>query len=261
MPWLPYFSLDNAAHVGQPARVPDPLALGDALYVRASWSGRVMASAFGLAPVAVITGVALLWVVELPLPTRSTLGVATIVFGGWVGLRSWRHLGIRVTAQSLRLDRVFSSSEVMWADVIALRMLWENGRLGTGYFVVVVPASRRRVSVGWVPPLEVAGTELLRQFMSDHVPGVHVDPVEPWQDRFGEWHGELHEFDPAESIRSVRRAAVGRWVISIRVTGDGFQAVTSEATGRVVRESPVFADLPAATEAAIEQVRLARSDA
>jgi hypothetical protein len=187
--------------------------------------------------------------------------MATIAFGGWVWLRSWRHLGVRVSAQSLRLERVFSSSEVMWTDVVALRLLWVNGRLGTGYFLVVVPANRRRASCGFVPPLEDAGTGLLRQFLSDRVPGVQVNPVEPWQDRFGEWHGELHEFDPAESIRSVRRAAVGPWLISVKVTSEGFQAVTSDSAGRVVRESPVLADLSAATEAAIEQVRLARSDA
>ena len=88
-----------------------------------------------------------------------------------------------------------------------------------------------------------------------------MNPVRPWQDRFGTWHSDLSEFDPEESIRSIRRAAVGGLVIRIEPTGDQFRVVTVDHTGDLVRESTSISDLKSATDTAIEHIRFAQSHA
>jgi hypothetical protein len=222
----------------------------------------VLGSAFLLAPLSVVAGLLVMGAaVDLALPLRLALAIAAVGSGSFVGVRGWRHLGVRLTPESIRFERLFSAAEVTWADVAAVRLSWETGRIGTGYFVTVVARKGRRVSPGHVPPLEGLGSALVRRYIREHVPGVLVDPVEPWQDRFGAWHGDLLDFDPEESIRSIRRAAVGRLVIQVKVTDEGFRAVTSDASGRTVRESPLVPHLATATDAAIEHIRLARAEA
>ncbi len=186
--------------------------------------------------------------------------MAALGLGGFVGFRSWSHLGLRLTPASVRFERVFSSADVAWVDVVAVKLDWWHGRYGSGYAALVVPAAGRS-TLGHVPPLDSTGCVMMRKYMADHVPEVLVDPVEPWQDRFGEWHGPLSEFDPEESIRSVRRAAVGPLIIRIEPVADGFRVVTSDRAGRSVRESPSITDLPTATSIAIEHIRLARASA
>ncbi|MDP2292671.1 MAG: hypothetical protein Q8M22_15905 [Actinomycetota bacterium] len=61
--------------------------------------------------------------------------------------------------------------------------------------------------------------------------------------------------DPLESIRSVRRAAVGPWVVKAGVHGDGFASITSQASTReVVNIGPVRGDLNAAVEDACQEI-------
>src|SRR5262249_37833315 len=73
---------------------------------------------------------------------------------------------------------------------------------------------------------------------------VPVNPTEPWCDRVGVWHGPLREFDPLESIRSIRKAAVGPYRVSVRVDGQGFKVVTEdEITKTITRQASSFASL------------------
>jgi hypothetical protein len=237
-----------------------PSVDGDELYLRASWSGRVNNKPTLYAPMALVAGVVVLSVAtSMPWAVRLGTGLAAIGLGIFVGMRSWNHLGLRLTPASVRFERVFSSVEIAWSDVLAVQLPWTRGSLGTGYDVRFVPAVGQYVSNGGLPPLDSTGYVLMRQYMAQHVPEVRFDPAEPWQDRFGEWHGPLLEFDPEESIRTVRRAAVGPLLIRIQVIADGFRVVTSDPTGRSVRESSLIADLPTATSTAIEHIRLARA--
>jgi hypothetical protein len=242
--------------------VSGPLIDGDVLYVRASWSGRMLGSAAWIAPVLVAAGLIVLGAAAaLPWPARLGVAAVAIGLGAAVAVRSWRHLGIRLTPTAIRFERLFSSDEMSWDDVIAVKLPYTNGRNGQGHVAIVVPVSGRRVSPGYVPPLEGAGSALVRGYIAQQVPKVCVDPEEPWQDRFGEWHGNLLDFDPEESIRSVRRAAVGPLVVRIEASSNGFRAVTSDHTGQSVRESATFPDLAAATAEALKHIELARDHA
>jgi hypothetical protein len=259
---LPIGVVDSGAGIGQSGRMVVPSVDGDELYVRASWSARMLGSPAWLAPVAPVVGLLVLFAAtSMPWPVRVGAAAASIGLGCFVGVRSWGHLGLRLTPTSVRFERVFSSAEVAWADVLAVRLPWTAGRSGSGYAAFIVPTADHPASVGYVPPLDGVGCVLMRQYIGARVPGVRVDPTEPWQDRFGQWHGPMLEFDPEESIRTVRRAAVGSLVIRIEVSADGFRVVTSDPAGRSVRESSSIADLPTATSTAIEHIRLARSSA
>lgn len=104
--------------------------------------------------------------------------------------------------------------------------------------------------VGW------EGRNTLRRHLQQHLPEVQVNPVEPWLDRRGVWHSELHRMDPLESIRSIRRAATGRWLVKIKVhDSDRFQAIAHTCGGPpglwAGDEHPTLA---AATEDAVRMI-------
>lgn len=230
----------------------------DELFVRATWSGRLgRFSTLGFGASFVI-GVAMVVGAGVPLGLR-VLGVALVVASAVVGWRIWRRPGMLVTSTGAVLRGVWSTRTVSWTDVAAISSEWGATRMASGWFVSFdMRPGRSRVWLG-VP---VVGWDagLLRDHLRRHAPEVLVNPEEPWRDRFGRWHGEFHEFEPTESIRTVRRAAVGPYVIRVEPSGDGFRAVTTDPAGVVVRESSVYADLTSATEAALEQIRQAQSE-
>lgn len=81
----------------------------------------------------------------------------------------------------------------------------------------------------WVGP---GGHYEIADFLHAHAPLIKIDPVEPWVDRYGHWHSELHRTDPLESIRSIRRAAFGRWFMEVKVLDERrFQGIAHTLAG------------------------------
>lgn len=91
-------------------------------------------------------------------------------------------------------------------------------------------------------------------------PGIVLGPVRPWRDRFGVWHGDHFDEDPAEAIRSVRRAFVGPWVIRAVPVEGGYAARWSLVldSREVIAAGPVRGTLDSAIDDAAEFVEQAR---
>lgn len=72
----------------------------------------------------------------------------------------------------------------------------------------------------------------IARYLQRNVPEIAVNPVEPWIDRRGHWHSELHGSDPLETIRSIRRAAFGRWFMEVKVLDEHrFQGIAHTLAG------------------------------
>ena len=174
----------------------------------------------------------------------------------------WKLAALELGGAGLTYRRLFRSASIAWSDLIALQLRWDSGRTGTGYRMLVVGAPSPTPVRHWVPLLRREALPLVESYVEEHGIDLPVNPVEPWRDRLGTWHGELHQFDPLESIRSIRRAAVGPWEISVVLSGSTFRAVTKNAQdGSVARESPRRDQLAAAIEDAVAQVRIAQAEA
>lgn len=96
----------------------------------------------------------------------------------------------------------------------------------------------------------------VEDFLHDHAREIKVNPVEPWVDRHGRWHGELHRTDPLESIRSARKAALGRWTVEVVVLDEHrFQASAHTHAGPAdARAGELRGTLREATDDAIAMI-------
>ena len=219
---------------------------------------------FGQVPIllAAIVGATSLLIAVGGAPSVGHRVVASLVSLGCLTLLAsdWRLAGVELDSAGLTYRRLFRRSRLRWLDVIAVHLRWHSSRSGTGYLLWFdeVPA-RRRLHLH-VPLLRREALPIVAAFLGAHDIGIPVNPVEPWCDRLGSWHGELYQFDPLESIRSIRRAAVGPWEISVVVSASTFRAVTKNVqNASIVRESPPRNKLVDAIEDAVVQVRDAQT--
>ena len=141
-------------------------------------------------------------------------------------------------------------------------MVWHVGRDGAGYATFFVWASARPPRVSTTPLLARSALDELTAFVVANGIAVELNPDSPWRDRTGVWHGEMLDFDPAESIRSIRKAAVGPWTVQVYPRGGDFLAITKwTKDGRVVREGQLHATLADAVADGLAQVTLAQQEA
>jgi hypothetical protein len=191
--------------------------------------------------------------------TKASLVVEGVLVVGLVW-RGVRVVGIELDERALVSRRMFSQQRVRWSDIAAVEMRWMATRAGAGMVVTLVPAPGVNLRDVRLPDLARNAPERFAAFTEAHGVDVPLNPVEPWVDRFGTWHAPMLEFDPLESIRSIRRAAVGPYLVSIGVVPEGFQVLTKdERDGSTQRQSPPFERLDEATTEAIQQIRIAQS--
>lgn len=151
------------------------------------------------------------WGLPLMLAAHAALGVVAVRY-----FRQRMEIDqFGVTVVRIRSERRISMDDVLYvkADEF-VRFLGDRNRDLGGLLV------------GW------EGRNALTRYLRLHLPEVPVNPVEPWQDRHGRWHSELHRVDSLESIRTIRRAAVGRWAIEVKVhDSNRFQAIAHTRAG------------------------------
>lgn len=167
---------------------------------------------------------------------------------------------MRMDTDAIALRCLASTTTLPWREVLAIHLSWTSDRSGSGYslFVRTAPSAQARVPA--LPYLADEAEWTIRRFIEEHGIDVPVNPAEPWRDRLGGWHGPLLEFDPLESIRTIRKAAIGPCVVRVRVRGDLFEAVTEvAATGEVIDRSSPRATLAAAVDDGVAQVKRAQA--
>lgn len=114
--------------------------------------------------------------------------------------------------------RMRSERQIAFDDVIAF--------VGGEYVSFVGKGVDGGLNVGLEARNEIA------RYLQRVVPEIAINPVDPWIDRHGVWHSELHGRDPLETIRSIRRAAFGRWSMEIKVHDEHrFQAIAHTLAG------------------------------
>lgn len=188
---------------------------------------------------------------SLLLLTRGWSGA--VVFGVvQVGLAVYLYRFVR---QRLELD----------PSGVTIVHVWSSRRIEFAN-VICVTGGTRMTFVGDGPSdgLSVSpeGRYAVEDFLHEHARDVKRNPVEPWLDRHGRWHGELHRTDPMESIRSVRTAAVGRWSVEVTVLDEHcFRAIANTHAGPAdSRTGELRGTLREATEDAIAMIEQLRRE-
>ena len=138
---------------------------------------------------------------------------------------------------------------------------WHVDRTGSGYAVRFVWSPNSPHVTTSVPTLATSALEDLQAFVAANGIPVEVNPEPPWRDRTGLWHGDLLDHDPTESIRSIRKAAIGPWVVQVYPRGGEFIAITKwTKDGTAVREGQLRATLAEAVADGVAQVGLAQTE-
>ncbi len=178
----------------------------------------------------------------------------------WLAVvRGADRLGVVLTPDGIELRSAMRSETVAWTSILGIHLVWRSWNNGTGFAVelTLVPGVEgpRRDP----PVLGPGADQTMRAYLGRRNIDIPVDPPPPWRDRLGGWHSPLLELDPFESVRTLRRAGVGPWLITVRPLAEGYDAVTTQAhTGEVVRRAEVRSSLLDATEDGVEQVTLAQ---
>lgn len=176
------------------------------------------------------------WGVPLMLAAHAALGV--------VAVRYFRQR-IEIDQFGVTVVRIRSERRIPMAEVLYVK---------ADEFVRFIGDRDRDLGgllVGW------EGRNAVTRHLQRHLPEVPVNPVEPWLDRHGRWHSELHRADPLESIRSIRRAVVGRWAIEVKVHDRArFQAIAHTCGGAPgLWAGDEHTTLAAATDDAVRMIR------
>jgi hypothetical protein len=152
---------------------------------------------------------------------------------------------------------VFRRRRVGWAAIASIRTEYLVDYRGTAGDVVHFLDARERSAAGAasVPVLVKESAQRFETFFAHHGIGVQANPPSDPRVRFEEWRPRPFEHDPFESIRTVRRAVVGPYVVMVRPRRDRFVAVTiDERTGAQLTVSDDRSDVASATEAAVDQI-------
>lgn len=213
--------------------------------------------------VAILVGFMMLTVVTAGASVRERQIVLIAIAGPWLAIVIWvfQRPAVRLSAAGMQVRGAFRTTTVTWADVVAITLSWHSGRDGSGYNARLHWTPNGQRVKADLPLLARSAGGSLETFVATHGIGIELNPEPPWRDRTGTWHGEMLEFDPTESIRSIRRAAVGPWIVQIYPRGSGFVAITRRAKGgATVREGPLRASLAEAVADGSDQVLLAQRE-
>lgn len=220
------------------------------LHLHTTWSARVNAVqiAVGAAAAGLMGGQisrAATWIL---------VGVTAVLGGGLVALWRWRE-GLVLTRVGLERRRLLRTRRVPWTDIVALVATGRSADAHDGYDLRLVTwphAKRRRLGA---TPLPERCVVALRTFVNQHGIDVGVEVTRPRDDERRTWHRELRGASPEESLRAVRRAAVGPWLVRIVVGNATFQAVVEDAHTSAVRErGPVRTTLVAAIDDGVAMI-------
>jgi hypothetical protein len=185
----------------------------------------------------------------------ALVAVGSVVVTAVVGTRLELH------PDRMVVRRAYSSAAVRWVDVAAVHLEWWSLRDGAGYSFRITWMPEIAARSVALPPLSSGAVGAMKTYVSEHFIPVLINPTEPWMDRSALWHGEGHQYDPFESIRSIRSAAVGPWLVRVLSTEGGFHAMTSNVSdGEVIIEGPVRATRAEATTDGESQIRQCASD-
>ncbi|MFN6122384.1 MAG: PH domain-containing protein [Actinomycetes bacterium] len=166
--------------------------------------------------------------------------------------------GVRLDPDGVAIRGVLRRRRVGWAGIASIRTEYLVDYRGTAGDVVRFLDARERPVAGAVPVPVLVKESATRfeTFVALHGIGVPVNPPSDPRARFEVWRPDPFDHDPFESIRTVRRAVVGPYVVIVRPRGDRFVALTiDERTGEPVVVSDDRADLASAIEAAVDQIR------
>lgn len=184
------------------------------------------------------------------------VGSFLLLFGGVGGIALFAvvQVGLGVNAY-----RYFQQRLELDPSGVTIVHVWSSRRIEFANVLCVTGGtSMRFVGDGQSDGLSVSheGRYAVEDFLHDHAREIKLNPVEPWLDRHGRWHGELHRTDPIESIRSVRKAAVGRWSVEVKVLDERrFQASAHTLAGAAsARTGEVRDTMSGATEDAIAMI-------
>lgn len=145
------------------------------------------------------------------------LTVAALGGLGWLARRYFQQR-MELDQFGVTIVRMRGEQQIAFDDVISL--------VGDDFVSFVGDGVRGGLNVG------VEGRIPIVRFLQLHAPEIAVNPAEPWIDRHGVWHSELHGHDPLETIRSIRRAAFGRWFMEVKVLDEHrFQGIAHTLAG------------------------------
>lgn len=212
-------------------------------------------AAAGIVLVAALTGGAALLGGRISDAASWIAGVAAALVGGGVfAFWRWRE-GLVLTRIGLERRRLLRTRRVPWADIVALVATCRSSDPHDGYDLRLVTwphAERARLGGTTLPERCVVA---LRTFVAQHGVDVGVEITRPRDDERRTWHRELRGASPEESLRAVRRAAVGPWLVRVVVGNATFQAVVEDAHTSAVRErGPVRSTLAAAIDDGVAMI-------
>lgn len=207
----------------------------------------------GMCGWSIVVGMLLLASGETPL---ALTGASLVVVGVSLVVAHMSRAGVRLDPDGVAIRGVLRRSRVGWAAVASIRTEYLVDYRGTAGDVVQFLDAHERSVAGAVPVLVKESARRFETFVALHGIGVPVNPPSDPRARFEVWRPEPFDHDPFESIRTVRRAVVGPYVVIVRPRGDRFVALTiDERTGEPVVVSDDRADLASAIEAAVDQIR------
>ena len=208
----------------------------------------------GMCGWSIVVGMLLLASGEAPL---ALTGASLVVVGVSLVVAHVSRAGVRLDPDGVAIRGVFRRSRVGWAAIASIRTEYLVDYRGTAGDVVRFLDARERSVAGEVsvPVLVKESARRFETFFALHGIGVPVNPPSDPRARYEVWRPEPFDHDPFESIRTVRRAVIGPYVVIVRPQGDRFVALTiDERTGEHVEVSDDLADLASAIDAAVGQI-------
>lgn len=165
--------------------------------------------------------------------------------------------GVVLDGDGLTIRGSLRRHRIEWAQLATIRTSYYVGQRGSGHHVSYLDRRDRQLAPSWVHSVYLVDGSAwrFRAFVEQHGIPVAINPPRypmPGKDR---WRPTPFDHDPFESIRTVRRAVVGPYVVIVRPRGDHFVALTiDERTDEQLVVSDDRADLSSAIEAAIDQI-------
>jgi hypothetical protein len=196
---------------------------------------------------------------EFSLLVRIARGLLFVATASWMLNAYWRKgVGLHLSPSGVTSRGFFFTRSAPWTEIATCRVFDDVRLFGQVVTFAVQPGTSRREIRS--PTLRNGAETLVREYLRtlglqsllrDRPPTVYAQFTTT----------ELLEHDPVESLRSVRRAAVGDRLIRVRALTDGFRAETTDQSGkRLVRTGEVRATLAEATHDAIQHVAAVRAE-
>jgi hypothetical protein len=184
-----------------------------------------------------------------------------VLWGLAMVVRHFVVAGVALDGDGLTIRGSLHRHRIEWAQLASIQTTYHASRFGIGDHVSYLDRRDRQLAPTWVHSVYLVDDSAwrFRNFVEQHGIPVAINPPRYPMPGKDTWRPTPFDHDPFESIRTVRRAVVGPYVVIVRPRGDRFVALTiDERTDEQVVVSDDRADMASAIEAAIDQIHDAR---